>query len=54
MVAGHEEILPTVELFCPCRGKNCNVPVERKSVHVVGSVYASATHQRERGHVEGV
>jgi hypothetical protein len=35
-------------------GKNCDVPAERKSVHVVGSVCASTAHQRERGHVEGV
>jgi hypothetical protein len=54
MVVGYEEILPIVELFCPSRGKNCNVPVERKSIHVVGSVGVGATHQRERGHVEGV
>jgi hypothetical protein len=54
MVAGHEEILPAAELFCPCRGNNCNVLAERKSVHVVGSVCAGTTHQRERGHVEGV
>ena len=54
MVAGYEEILLTVELFCPCRRKNSNVPAERKSIHVVGSVGAGATHQREIGHVEGV
>ena len=54
MVAGYEEILPTAELFCPCRRKNCNVPTERKNIHVVGSVGAGAAHQRERDHVEGV
>jgi hypothetical protein len=54
MVVGYEEILPTAELFFPCRRKNCNVLAERKSIHVVGSVGAGATHQRERGHVEGV
>ena len=54
MVVGYKEILPTAELFCPCRRKNCNVPAERKSIHVVGLVGAGATHQRERGHMEGV
>jgi hypothetical protein len=53
LVAWHEEILPTVELFCPCKRKNYNVPTERKSIHVVGSVCAGVAHQRERGHLEG-
>ena len=54
MVVGYEEILPTAELFYPCIRKNCNVPAKRKSIQVVGSVGAGATHQRERGHMEGV
>jgi hypothetical protein len=36
------------------RRKNCDVPAKRKSIHVVGSVCASAAHQRERYHLEGV
>jgi hypothetical protein len=53
MVSWHEEIIPTIELFHPCRRKNCNVPIERKNIHVVGSICVGAAHQRERAHLEG-
>jgi hypothetical protein len=54
MVARHEEIFPTIELFPSGRRKNYDVSTKVKSIHVVGSVCASATHQRERYHLEGV
>jgi hypothetical protein len=44
MVALHDEIFPTVELFLSCRRKNCDVSTERKSIHVVGKTCAGATH----------
>ena len=47
MVAWHEEIFPTAELFLSCRRKNCNVSTEGKIIYVVGSTGAGAAHQRE-------
>jgi hypothetical protein len=43
MVAWHEEIFPTAKLFPSCRRKNCDVSIERKSIHVVGSVCVGAS-----------
>ena len=44
MVAWNEEIFPTIELFLSYRRKNCDVSIERKNIHVVGSVFVGATH----------
>jgi hypothetical protein len=54
MVAWHEEIFLAAELFRSCKGKNRNVPTERKGIHVVGSVCAGAAHLGERGYLEGI
>jgi hypothetical protein len=54
MVARHEEIFPTTELFPSCKRENCDASTKGKSIHVVGSVCACVAHQRERYHLEGV
>jgi hypothetical protein len=54
MVARHEEIFPTAELFPSCRRKNCDVSTKGKIIHVVGSFCVGASHKRERYLLEGV
>jgi hypothetical protein len=51
---GMKKYFQLQKLFYSCRRKNCNVPIERKGIHVVGSVCAGAAHQRERGYLEGI
>jgi hypothetical protein len=41
---GMRKYVPTTELFLSFRRKNCDVSTKGKSIHVVGSACAGATH----------